>query len=57
MSMKNYSKNITLIKIVVCIVFIDKKAHFFAKTNSDNVLQILQAVQISMIEQKSQKVL
>ena len=59
MSMKNYSKNITLIRIVVCIVFINKKVHFSAKTNSDNVLQILNKVPIpiSMVEQISQKVL
>ena len=57
MFMKNFSKNITPIRIVVCIVFINKKVHFSAKTNSDNVLQILQTVQISMIERKSQKIL
>ena len=40
MFMKNFSKNITPIRIVVCIVFINKKVFFSANTNSNNVLQI-----------------
>ena len=56
MSMKNFCKNITApIRIVVSIVFTNKKVPFSA--NSDNVLQILLPVQISMIERKFQKAL